>query len=24
VDLFRCGLVFFDPRLTRQHLVLSW
>jgi predicted O-methyltransferase YrrM len=24
VDLFRCGLVFFDPRLTKQHFVFSW
>ncbi|MEO8471098.1 MAG: class I SAM-dependent methyltransferase [Chryseolinea sp.] len=24
VDLFRCGLVFFDPSLNRQHFVLQF
>lgn len=24
VDLFRCGLVFFDPSLNRQHVVLQF
>jgi predicted O-methyltransferase YrrM len=24
VDLFRCGLVFFDPSLNRQHVVLEY
>ncbi|MBL7856409.1 MAG: class I SAM-dependent methyltransferase [Cyclobacteriaceae bacterium] len=24
VDLFRCGIVFFDPSLNKQHVVLSF
>jgi predicted O-methyltransferase YrrM len=24
VDLFRCGIVFFDPALTKQHVVLRY
>lgn len=23
-DLFRCGIIFFDPRLTKQHVVLRF
>lgn len=24
VDLYRCGLVFFDPALNKQHYICSW
>jgi predicted O-methyltransferase YrrM len=24
VDLYRCGIVFFDPSLTKQHVVLRF
>jgi predicted O-methyltransferase YrrM len=24
IDLFRCGLLFFDPSLNRQHYTCSW